>query len=330
MSALPGTAVSPGARASGSAVATVSQWLAPVLGRTRQDGSATGSVSLHHFGYLRLIVCETGPLCLTRDTGSIAQDSGDAIAVLIPRHGTVRLVQDGRGSLVESGQPALIDLRRAFSVEQRERTRLLFFRLPAHALHLPVSTLRTVTARALAPTHGVAALLVPLLLSLEESAARMPAAVGERLGGIVTELVAALVQECTESAEEGGESPRTGRRQLILTIREYIDRHLDDPELSAERIAAAHFISVRHLHRLFEDEGVTVGRLMLRRQVDECARELARRARVSRSISVVASRWGFRNAAHFSRTFMAVYGCSPQEWRREAGAQPGAGSGAAA
>ncbi|MFD5796655.1 hypothetical protein [Streptomyces diastatochromogenes] len=86
-------------------------------------------MSLHHFGYLRLIVCETGPLCLTRGGGSIAQDAGDAIAVLMPRGGTVRLVRDGRGALVESGQLALIDLRRAFSVEQRERTRLLFFRL---------------------------------------------------------------------------------------------------------------------------------------------------------------------------------------------------------
>ncbi|MEU9122297.1 hypothetical protein AB0C96_20960 [Streptomyces sp. NPDC048506] len=74
-------------------------------------------------------------------------------------------------------------------------------------------------------------------------------------------------------------------------IRTYIDRRLDDPDLSAERIAGAHQISVRYLHRLFEDEEATVGRLILLRRVEECARELARRGRVSSSISVVASRW---------------------------------------
>ena len=93
-------------------------------------------------------------------------------------------------------------------------------------------------------------------------------------------------------------------------------RHLDDPGLSAEGVARAHLISVRYLHRLFQDEGVTVGRLILRRRVEECARELARRGGVSPSISVVATRWGFRNAAHFSRAFKADHGQSPQQRRR--------------
>ncbi|MFD5326455.1 helix-turn-helix domain-containing protein [Streptomyces sp. NPDC127092] len=327
MSAAPGRAAISGTRATGDVARALSRWLAPVLERTRQDGPASGSVALRHFGYLRLIICESGPLHLTRGEESVANDAGDAIAVLIPRSGSVRLVQDGRGTRVESGQLALVDLRRAFSVEQRERARILFFRLPAHALHLPVSALRTVTARPLALTDGVTALLAPLLLGLDESAARMPAAAGERLGGIVTELVAALVHEFTEAAAAEDRSDRTGRRRLIGKVRQYIDRHLDDPDLSVERIAAAHLISVRYLHRLFEGEDVTVSRLILRRRVEECARELARRARVNPSVSVVASRWGFRNAAHFSRAFKAVHGYPPQEWRRRVA---GAGSAALA
>jgi AraC-like DNA-binding protein len=270
-------------------------------------------MSLHHFGYLRLIICETGPLRLTRGEGSIPEDAEEAIAVLIPRHGSVRLVQDGRGTRLESGHLAVIDLRRTFSVEQQDRVRMLFFRIPVHALHVPVTTLRSVTARALPLTGGVAAVLAPLLLSMDESACRMPATVGERLGGIVTELVAALVEEATDEADG---PRRTGRHQLVARIREYIDRHLEDPGLSAERVAAAHLVSVRYLHRLFEDEGVTVGRQILRRRVEECARELARRARVSPSIAVVAARWGFRSAAHFSRSFKAVHGYSPQQWRQ--------------
>ncbi|GKQ34091.1 helix-turn-helix domain-containing protein [Streptomyces sp. A012304] len=275
-----------------------------------EQPAPAGSASVHHFGYLRLTVCEPGSL--VRYAGA-----GDAIAVLVPGDGAVHLVQDGRGTRVESGQLALIDLRRPFraDIDREAPSRLLLFRLPAHALHVPDTALRTVTARALPPTDGVAALLAPLLHNLDESASRTPPAVGERLGGIVTELVAALVHELTEDKDEEADR-RAGRHQLVLTIREYIDRHLDDPELSAERIAAAHLISVRYLYRLFEDEGVSVGRLILRRRVEECARELVRRARVSQSIAVVAARWGFRNAAHFSRSFKAVYGQSPQEWRR--------------
>ncbi|MFH8753713.1 helix-turn-helix domain-containing protein [Streptomyces rimosus] len=309
-----GSAGTPGPDGSGEVADAVSRWLAPVVETTRRDGPATGYVMLHHFGYVRLVACEIGvPLCLTRDRRSLARDAGDAVAVLVPLDGTVRLAQDGRGACVESGQLALVDLRRAFSVEQPGRSRVLFFRLPVHALRVPAVSLRSVTARVLVPAGGVAALLAPFLLRLDASAARMPAAVGERMGGIVTEMVAALVDELTEDADTPAQ---TARHRLVDEVRRYIDRHLGDPALSAERIAEAHLVSVRYLHRLFEAEGITVGRLIQRRRVERCARELSRRGRVSPSLSVVAVRWGFRSAAHFSRAFKAAYGHAPRQWRR--------------
>jgi AraC-like DNA-binding protein len=311
-----GTPVPPGGEASAAVEAALSLWSAPLAARTGQEGRPHGSVTLHHFGYVRMITCEAGPLRLTHNARPGLDDHEDAVALLLPRGGTLRLAQDGRAACVESGQPVLVDLRRAFSVEQGEhggQARVLFFRLPVHALHVPAVTLRSATVRALPPSDGAAALLTPLLRHLDESAPRLPAAVGERLGGILTDLVAALVAEL---AEDAGGSPETGRHQLVTAIRAYIDRHLGDPDLSTERIAVAHLISVRYLHRLFEGEGVTVGRLIQRRRVEQCARELSRRGRVSPSLSAVAARWGFRSTAHFSRAFKAVHGYAPQQWRR--------------
>lgn len=51
------------------------------------------------------------------------------------------------------------------------------------------------------------------------------------------------------------------RDRLVRSVLRHIDRHLGDPDLGPESIAAAHRISVRYLHRLFEDEAVTVSRL---------------------------------------------------------------------
>ncbi|WP_328869009.1 helix-turn-helix domain-containing protein [Streptomyces sp. NBC_00287] len=270
------------------------------------DDPVEGFVTLHHFGYVRMTTCAAGPLRFGR-----GHAADDAVALLLPREGSVHLSQDGRTVSVESEQVALVDLRRDFSVEVQGR--ILDFRLPSHALHVPAASLRSATARV--PTSSTAPLTL-VLRHLEESASHLPAQVGERLGGMVTDLVAGLVHEL---AEEADGLPQPGRRHLVLAVRQYIERHLDDPELSAERIARAHLISVRYLHRLFEGEGITVGRLIQRLRVEHCARELARRGRVSPSIAVVAARWGFRSAAHFSRAFKAVHGCSPQQWRRAAG-----------
>ncbi|CAM5451333.1 hypothetical protein SALBM135S_01899 [Streptomyces alboniger] len=321
MSARP-TAVPPRTETSTDVEAAFSRWLAPVVEPADRDGDAArarGEVTLHHLGYVRVLVCDTGPLRLTRRPRSRERPHEDAVALLFPREGSVRLAQHGRSASVTSGEAALLDLRDAFSLGTPEAGRLLLLRLPLHALHVPAAALRSATARVFAGT----ALPSGLLPHLAASADRMPADVGERLGGFVADLVAALVEDAAED-EDG--PPPSGRDQLLDTIRGYIDRHLGDPELSAERIAAAHLVSVRYLHRLFEPEGITVGRLIQRRRVERCARELAGRGRVSPSVSVVAFRWGFRSAAHFSRAFKAVYGYPPQQWRRMVAAGPGGAS----
>ncbi|MEV0173050.1 helix-turn-helix domain-containing protein [Streptomyces sp. NPDC050803] len=311
-------AVPLGAEASTEVIAALSTWLAPMVERTDRAGRDGEFVTLHHFGYVRMITCAAGPLRLARDAGP---DGGASVALLLPREGTVQLAQDGRTARAGSGQPVLVDLRRPFSVEHDSQARVLYFRLPAHALHVPAASLQSATARVLTPSGTVAALLAAVLRYLDESALRLPAAVGERLGGLVTDLAAALVDDLAEDA--GGPSTQGGHH-LVAAIRQYVEQHLGDPELCAEGIARAHLISVRYLHRLFEGEDVTVGRLILRLRVEQCARELSRRGRVTPSIAVVASRWGFRSAAHFSRSFKAVHGCSPLQWRRSGSVAPAA------
>lgn len=311
MNALSGTTLAPGA----GVTAALSAWLAPVEAEeTEQADRADGFVTLHHFGYVRMITCVAGPLRLRRRPG--AGDAQAAVALVMPRSGTAEVSQGGRAICLESGQMALLDLRRAFDVRLRDRAaRLLLFRLPGHALHVPAASLRSATVR---PLTSSADPLTLVLRHLDETAARLPALVGERLGGMVTDLVAGLVDELAEEADGPGQPEQP---HLVLAVRQYVERHLGDPDLSAERIARAHLISVRYLHRLFEGEGITVGRLIQRMRVEQCARELSRRGRVSPSIAVVAARWGFRSAAHFSRAFKAVHGCSPQQWRRTASAE---------
>jgi AraC-like DNA-binding protein len=109
--------------------------------------------------------------------------------------------------------------------------------------------------------------------------------------------------------------PDAAHHALLLRIRAFIVSHLGDPDLSPESIAAAHRISVRYLHRLFQSEGTTVSRWIQHRRLEECRRELSRPGRMSPAVAAVAHRWGFANPAHFSRVFRAAYGMSPREWQ---------------
>ncbi|WP_309484529.1 helix-turn-helix domain-containing protein [Streptomyces himalayensis] len=68
-----------------------------------------------------------------------------------------------------------------------------------------------------------------------------------------------------------------------------------DPGLGPDTIAAVHHMSVRSLHKFFEGEGITVSRLIQRRRLQECARDLAQGDSSERTVSDVARRWGLTN-----------------------------------
>ena len=115
----------------------------------------------------------------------------------------------------------------------------------------------------------------------------------------------------------------SARASLLVQVRRYIEDHLDDPALCASSIAHAHAISVRTLHLLFADTGTTVGRLIRQRRLEVCYRELSR-ARRGNTVTDVAFRWGFADAAHFSRSFKQAFGVTPSSViaRQEPAAAP--------
>jgi len=103
---------------------------------------------------------------------------------------------------------------------------------------------------------------------------------------------------------------------LATSVRDYIEANLADPQLSPASIAAAHFISTRHLHNVFHESGSTVASWIRSRRLERVRRDLRDPLHSGTSVGAVAARWGFLDAAHFSRTFREAFGESPSDWRR--------------
>lgn len=100
--------------------------------------------------------------------------------------------------------------------------------------------------------------------------------------------------------------------------RQFIEKNLAAPDLSAQKIAAALRISPRYLRALMTADGETAPSLILRRRLEEAAKQLASPLWRDRPIGDIAFSWGFKSAAHFARVFRDRYGVSPREYRRRA------------
>ncbi|MEV4558244.1 helix-turn-helix domain-containing protein [Kitasatospora sp. NPDC049285] len=301
----------------------VSRTLVPVEVVPRAGRPFDGRLTAHRLGYVRISTLEADSVRVSRTAALIAGSprAEPQVGVGVQVAGRAVLEQDGRRAEVPEGGLVLYDTARPYAVDYPERFRTHLFHLPRRLLGVPERELRQVAGTAVGPAEGCGPVLLPFLGTLATSAHAYPAPVGDRLAGSVADVVSTLVAQL--AAVRAAEQPGARNGHLVRRVREHIDHHLCDPELSPESIARAHHVSVRYLHRLFEDEGVTVSRLVQRRRLDACARELGRRSRTAPTVSAIAQRWGFVNPTHFSRVFRAAYGVSPREWRELRAAEAG-------
>ncbi|MGW2331325.1 helix-turn-helix domain-containing protein [Streptomyces sp. NPDC001700] len=211
----------------------------------------------------------------------------------------------------------------------RGRTDELTIGIPPSLLPFPVADLNQLLGRQLSGRTGIGALLADVLIRLGAEHAAYRPADAQRLGTVVADLLTALLaHELDGSDAETGPAtlrmaPESHRNALVLRIQDFARRNLHTSDLTPASIAAAHHISVRYLHRLFERQGHTVAAWIRAQRLERCCQDLADPALGGTPIHAIAARWGFSHAADFSRAFRGTYGMPPREFRRTALSQGG-------
>jgi AraC-like DNA-binding protein len=134
-----------------------------------------------------------------------------------------------------------------------------------------------------------------------------------RVGIILIDIRVALLSD--ELENQASPRPEGGKHALLSDIKSFIRQNLADPELSPAAVAAAHHISTRSLQRLFESQDTTVTEWIRSHRLERCRRDLVDPRLRDEPIGLIAKRWGFQDAAYFSRVFRAAYGVSPRGCR---------------
>lgn len=120
------------------------------------------------------------------------------------------------------------------------------------------------------------------------------------------------------SAELGFSRPESNATDAarLDAIKTHIAFHLSDPNLNLSAVAAANYLSVRHIQRLFAQAGEAPAEWIRSRRIELASRELVDPARRSASIAEIANRVGFKTQSHFGQVFSDAVGMSPGEYRR--------------
>ncbi|MDO9396012.1 MAG: helix-turn-helix domain-containing protein [Herbiconiux sp.] len=225
--------------------------------------------------------------------------------------GTGLLIQDGREAVLEPGDLAIYDTKRPYSLVFGEDIRMLVLMFPREQLGLPPDAVSQLTAHRFSSDDGLGAMIIPFLQHVSQNLDRFGGVTGPRLVQSAMDLITTMFASELDLDSDAGDS----HQLLMQQIRRYIEANLSAPDLGPERIAAAHYISTRHLHGLFREKGTTVSTWIRELRLERCRRDLLDPLSATVTVGAIAARWGFFDAAHFSRVFKATYDVSPSEIR---------------
>lgn len=289
---------------------------------------ATGSTHFTHEGpaskaYLRLHQWQLGPATLVQAACSghtqrrrqrrADRDAEPVVVVGVQCAGGGVQVQDEVSTPLSPGGVYSLVLTGSYDHVSSGHTRTLNLLIPAGELDLPLSLVAE--ARPRLESSPVRGILADHVHSLAAAADRLDGASAADLVTPATlHLARALLGSVSTSQQHLSEALAD---TLVVRVRAYIREHLQDPNLNAGSIAAAHHVSQRHLYKMCAAEQLRLEPWIISRRLEAAREELATQAGRRRTIASTAIKWGFPNSSHFTHRFKAAYGMTPGEWRHE-------------
>lgn len=243
---------------------------------------------------------------VSRGAGVIARDPREYLLVSVHREGRGSVEQHGRVAELLPGQAAAYDASVPYALRFPDRMSELVLQVPRRVVTRSGNGFDDLTARVL-PASASLTLLTNLMAAVSPAEGRphSPAEDDLLADAAITLLRGALLPS--------GEPPtsRIDTRLTNAAMRSYVDQHLADPELSVERLAAEHHVSVRLVHKIFSESGETPASYVRRRRLARARGLLLDGS----GVAGAALRSGFTDADTFTRAFKREYGIPPSALR---------------
>lgn len=275
---------------------------------TEDEGVPLSSFVTREVGDLRLIDCHMSPSIGHRRGIEIARDTEAYFCLVFHRHGR-EVWHTAAGEMpIEQGCVAAWHTARPLSFRVMHPLHKLVIVLPETRVSGYLKDPESYAGMIVSNSVGIGSMLNDYIGSFYDHFSDMTEPEITTALGTAVELFGAFV-ESTRSNK-----PALPRTSLIERITAFIERRLDDPDLTPTMIAESQGISLRYLHLLFSQRGETVGGWIRKRRLIQSGADLARSTGRD-SVTEISYRWGFKDPAHFSRAFKTHFGVSPREFR---------------
>ena len=210
---------------------------------------------------------------------------------------------------------ALVDSARPFEIEPQGLVQNISVHLSREAVSRQFAQQRLFgkLARNSVSTHMIRALVRSL------GDAELSEGHGGKNDGPALEqaLIGLAIAGLDEGAEGQPGFACVGHDDIYGLATRLVEASLQESELGPEYLARHLNVSVRQLYRLFEQRHESIARYIQQRRLERVAQDLRARDLRHESITQIAFKWGFVDAAHFSRAFKRHFQHAPRDFRQQ-------------
>jgi len=274
-----------------------------------QQPDPRGTLAGVRLGPVGVFTVSGTPQVVQRTTSAVRRSPGDLIKVCVQVHGRATVQQDGHEVALGPGELAVYDTGRPYKIRLEGAWTCAVMALPRDAIGLAEGDLDRWMHRVYPATRGPGSVLSHFVVSTVGHPGTLGEAAAAKLGAAGSTLLAGTL------LDDGDLAHADAADDLRAHVIRYVRAHLSDPRLSRAGIAAAHHMSARTLDRLFTDQPWSVSGLIRHERLEAVRRDLEDPALRHRGVAALAARWGFFDAAHFSRLFRQHYGYPPSQTR---------------
>lgn len=238
---------------------------------------------------------------IDRGRDGIRRDDAEFFFLVVQRAGRTLVTHQGREETLHPGDCLIVDSTQpAELLYEGRRSSFTSVHLP-RGLCLDGRATGPATARRIAASH-------PMQASLGSLISAAPA--NDVPDDYIFDFVALMFRPDPSSRET------PDFRDRFAWISAELERHVCDPDLTIDRLAALVHMSRRQLQRDLSDNGTSFTRLLAERRVKLTADQLRRAAHRGERpmISEIAYAAGFNDLSHFNRVFRSQTGQSPREY----------------
>jgi len=280
------------------------------------QSSYDGFVREIRFGDVTLTDTLSSPQSVMRQSRHIAQLEKDCYFMGLAQSGSINIRQANSSMTMHAGVGALFNANEPYELRCDTKLRSFWVELPRQAFASRFDSKRPPLTAHLNLSRGLGRIAVEFCSALALEGGSLDPQSRVRLGEQFMDILALAIsaepdRPSTESCVPSGR---------LLLVRNYIDEHLSDPNLSLAEIAKNNGISLRTLHQLFHPMGMSASEWLRTRRLQRCYDLLTSPQHEAKTITEIAYSVGFNSSSHFSNLFREQFGLRPSDARKTSSA----------